>query len=95
MQIRDAVPADAAAACAVLRRSIVELCSADHGNDAVIMARWLANKTPEIVASWIAKDGNSVLAAVEGAERSWRSGRSPIKARSPSTMCRPTRGSAA
>jgi hypothetical protein len=51
MEIRDAVPADAAAACAVLRRSIVELCGLDHRSDPEILARWLANKTPEIVAS--------------------------------------------
>lgn len=67
MQIRDAVIKDAPAACAVLRRSITELCAADHGNDPAILRRWLANKTPEIVASWIAKPGNSVLLAVEGA----------------------------
>jgi GNAT superfamily N-acetyltransferase len=50
-----------------LRRSIAELCVADHGDDPAILERWLANKTPEIVASWIAKPGNSVLLAVEGA----------------------------
>jgi GNAT superfamily N-acetyltransferase len=65
MEIRDAVAADAAAACEVLRRSITELCVADHRNDAEILARWLANKRPEIVASWIAQPGNSVLVAVE------------------------------
>ena len=66
MEIRDAVSADADAACQVLRRSITELCVADHHNDPAILARWLANKTPEIVASWIAQPGNSVLVAVEG-----------------------------
>jgi GNAT superfamily N-acetyltransferase len=66
MEIRDAVPADAASACHVLRRSIAELCVADHGNDPAILARWLANKTPEIVASWIAQPHGSVLLAVEG-----------------------------
>ncbi len=66
MEIRDAVPADADAACEVLRRSITELCVADHHNDPAILARWFANKTPEIVASWIAQPGNSVLVAVEG-----------------------------
>jgi GNAT superfamily N-acetyltransferase len=64
--IRDAVPADAAAACEVLRRSITELCAADHHGDPAILDRWLANKTPEIVAGWIAKPGNSVLVAIEG-----------------------------
>jgi hypothetical protein len=50
MHIRDAVADDAPAACQVLRRSIVELCAADHGDDPAILAQWLANKTPEIVA---------------------------------------------
>jgi GNAT superfamily N-acetyltransferase len=66
MQIRDAVVADAEAACQVLRRSIAELCLADHRHDPIILARWLANKTPDIVASWIAREDNSVLVAVEG-----------------------------
>ena len=66
MEIRDAVPADAPAACEVLRRSIAELCVADHRNDATILGRWLANKTPEIVASWIAQPASSMLLAVEG-----------------------------
>ncbi len=66
MQIRDAIPEDAAEACAVLRRSIIELCIADHHNDPAILARWLSNKTPEIVASWVAKPDSSVLVAVEG-----------------------------
>jgi GNAT superfamily N-acetyltransferase len=48
-----------------MRRSISELCSADHHDDPVILGRWLANKTPEIVASWIVQPGNSVLVAVE------------------------------
>jgi ribosomal protein S18 acetylase RimI-like enzyme len=65
MEIRDAIPEDAPAACEVLRRSISELCGADHQNDPVILGRWLANKTPETVASWIRKPGNSVMVAVE------------------------------
>jgi GNAT superfamily N-acetyltransferase len=65
MEIRDAVAGDAPAACQVLRRSIVELRVADHGNDQTILAQWLSNKTPEIVASWIASLDNSLLVAVE------------------------------
>ena len=65
MEIRDAVAGDAPAACQVLRRSIVELCVADHGNDPTILGHWLSNKTPEIVASWIASPDNSMLVAVE------------------------------
>jgi GNAT superfamily N-acetyltransferase len=63
--IRDATAADAADACTLLRRSITELCTADHRNDPAILDRWLANKTPEIVAGWIGRVGNSVLVAVE------------------------------
>ena len=63
--IRDARPEDASAACHVLRRSIIELCVADHHDDPAILQAWLANKQPEIVASWIAKPGNSVLVAIE------------------------------
>src|ERR1051326_8576716 len=66
MKIRDAVPEDAPAACEVIRRSIIELCAADHHNDPAILERWLPNKTAEIVASWICQPGNSVLLAVEG-----------------------------
>ena len=66
MEIRDAVLADAPAACEVLRRSITELCAADHRNDPAILERWLANKTPEIVASWIGQPASSMLVAVEG-----------------------------
>ena len=66
MEIRDATPDDAVAACEVLRRSICELCLADHGNDPAILAAWLRNKTPEIVAGWARQPGNSLLVAVEG-----------------------------
>lgn len=65
MEIRDAKAEDARAAAHVLRRSISDLCAADHGNDPVILAQWLSNKTPEIVASWMKMPNNSVLAAVE------------------------------
>jgi GNAT superfamily N-acetyltransferase len=67
MEIRAAVAEDALAACQVLRRSITELCVADHGNDPAILQRWLSNKTPEIVASWIASPDNFVLVRVERA----------------------------
>lgn len=64
MQIRRAVPEDAEAACEVLRRSIAELCAADHQGDAPTLAAWLANKTPENVRRWI---GNQHLfVAAEG-----------------------------
>jgi hypothetical protein len=45
MHLRQAETEDAAAACAVLRRSIAELCHADHGGN----EKWLSNKTVENV----------------------------------------------
>jgi len=66
VEIRDATPVDANAACDVLRRSISQLCAADHGNDPAILGNWLSNKTPEIVAGWAKQPGNSLLVAVEG-----------------------------
>jgi GNAT superfamily N-acetyltransferase len=63
--VRDARPEDAAAACSVLRASITELCVADHHNDAAILRRWLANKTPENVAAWSIDPDASLLLAVE------------------------------
>jgi GNAT superfamily N-acetyltransferase len=65
MIIRDALPGDAAVACEVIRRSIVELCVADHGNDPAPLQRWLNNKTPDIVRSWIERRDSSLLVAVE------------------------------
>lgn len=65
MEIRDARIEDADAACLVMRRSIAELCEADHKNDTTILERWLGNKTPEIFVSWISQPANSLLVAVE------------------------------
>ncbi|WOH64739.1 GNAT family N-acetyltransferase [Bradyrhizobium sp. BWA-3-5] len=65
MEIRDARIEDAEAACLVMRRSIAELCEADHKNDSAILERWLGNKTPEILASWIRQPGNSLLVAAQ------------------------------
>ncbi|MCK1544818.1 GNAT family N-acetyltransferase [Bradyrhizobium sp. 179] len=68
MLIRNAKPEDADAACVVMKRSIAELCHADHKDDPAILTRWLGNKTPEIFRAWIAQGDNSVLVAVEGGE---------------------------
>ena len=65
MVIRDAKLEDAVAACEVARRSIAELCAADHGGDPEIVARWLANKTPENMRAWIERPDASLLVAVE------------------------------
>ncbi len=66
MEIREAVAEDAEQACAVLRRSIRDLCHADHNGDAARLADWLANKTPENVAAWIRNPQSYVFVAAEG-----------------------------
>jgi GNAT superfamily N-acetyltransferase len=66
MLIRRAGVEDAAGACDVMRRSIADLCKADHHDDPAIVDGWLANKTPENVKAWIEDEGNRVLVAVEG-----------------------------
>lgn len=65
MKIRDATPTDALAGCTVLKRSIAELCGADHKNDPAILARWLENKTVENFVAWVGQPDNSLLVAVE------------------------------
>jgi hypothetical protein len=67
MIVRNAMLEDATAACHTIRRSIVELCVADHHNDPVILRLWLRNKTPEIFKTWL-KAENSLLVAVESNE---------------------------
>jgi len=65
LEIRAATAEDAPAACLVMRRSIAELCVADHRNDEKILNRWLSTKTPEVFQSWIVQSDNSLLVAVE------------------------------
>ena len=62
--IRKAVPDDAAAACDVLRRSIRQLCVADHRNDEGDLRAWLANKTPDNVHAWLTSPHNHCVVAV-------------------------------
>jgi GNAT superfamily N-acetyltransferase len=66
MEIRRATADDAEAACQVLRRSIAELCAADHRGDAGTLAAWLANKTPENLRRWTANQ-RLFVAAEDGA----------------------------
>lgn len=64
LEIRPAGAADAVAACAVLRRCITESCVRDHRNDTAVLAAWLGNKTPAMVASWFASATNFPLVAL-------------------------------
>ena len=53
VKVRLATVADASACSEVLCASIRELCSSDHQDDEQVIADWVANKTPENLASWI------------------------------------------
>lgn len=64
MKIRAAKQEDAAEICIILRRSITELCVADHNNDPQILDPWLANKTLENLQAWIARAGQTYRVAV-------------------------------
>jgi GNAT superfamily N-acetyltransferase len=65
--VRTATPEDAEAACAVIRRSIVECCIEDHHGDSALLAAWLANKTPDRVRTWIVSgDAFAVVAEFDG-----------------------------
>jgi len=67
MQIRPARIEDAVEACEILRRSITELCQADHRDDFQNLEAWLSNKTADNVRSWIANPNTYIVIATEGA----------------------------
>jgi len=78
--VRNATHEDAEAAVSVLVRSITELCIADHENDPETLALWLANKTPQRFAAWLAEPDSALLVAelagqVRGVGKVARSGR--------------------
>jgi GNAT superfamily N-acetyltransferase len=62
--VRLATIEDAASICAVVRRSITELCVEDHHNDERILSQWLAGKTPDNVRLWLTNPRNINLLAV-------------------------------
>lgn len=68
IEIRKAVPLDAAAACALLRRSIEQGCAPDHHGRPEILDNWLANKNPENVATWFASPTNHAIVAERDGE---------------------------
>jgi len=65
---RLATAADTHEALDVVRKSIAELCSADHQHDAQTLERWLRNKTPEHFEGWRSDpDSRLVVAELESA----------------------------
>ncbi len=68
IEIRKAVPLDAAAACALLRRSIEQGCEPDHHGRPEILDTWLANKNPDNVAAWFASPTNHAIVAERDGE---------------------------
>jgi GNAT superfamily N-acetyltransferase len=61
--VRRAGESDAVEAIEVVRRSISQLCVADHRNDEATLAAWLANKTPRDFLAWLANTDNFCIVA--------------------------------
>ncbi len=61
--VRPALASDAPVAAHVLRRSIQELCTADHQHDPDTLAQWLSNKTARRVGEWIASNETFMIVA--------------------------------
>jgi GNAT superfamily N-acetyltransferase len=61
---RPLLPDEATEACTVIRRSIEDLCIADHDGAPEILGPWLANKKPDIVRSWIEGNPGGVIGGV-------------------------------
>ncbi len=64
--VRRARPSDTEEVAAVVCASITDLCIVDHGSNPETVARWLANKTPHDVRSWIEASGHLVVAEERG-----------------------------
>lgn len=56
MLIRSAKLEDSMAVVSLLRRSIIELCVADHKSDPTALDAWLRNKTSDNYRAWIANE---------------------------------------
>jgi putative acetyltransferase len=63
IEIRQATPDDAAAACALLRQSIERGCVADHGQRQDVLQAWLGNKTTQNVLAWFSSPSNYAVVA--------------------------------
>jgi N-acetylglutamate synthase-like GNAT family acetyltransferase len=61
--VRKATLDDVEAMSRVLIASISQLCERDHGGDPQHIARWVANKSPESVRSWLANPQSRLFVA--------------------------------
>ena len=68
IDIRQATPDDATAACSLLRRSIEQGCAADHGQRPEVLQAWLGNKTTQNVLSWFASPSNYAAVAEQAGQ---------------------------
>src|SRR5689334_871059 len=66
--IRPAQARDAGATIDVVRRSIIELCTADHRGDVATLTKWLENKTPQHFLTWLSNENNFCAIAAENDE---------------------------
>ena len=66
LSVRAATKDDAEAAVDVLRRSIVELCRADHRDDQPTIDAWLDNKTVERFSRWVEDPERHTIVADHG-----------------------------
>lgn len=66
LDLRPAEDRDAAAAMDVIRRSITELCRADHRDDPAELDAWLANKTERNWFRWRARPDAALIVAEDG-----------------------------
>jgi N-acetylglutamate synthase-like GNAT family acetyltransferase len=64
VSVRKAVESDAESACDVVRRSIKELCVADHRNDRDTLDAWLENKTVAMFERLINAESKSCVVAL-------------------------------
>jgi len=67
IQVRQATESDGRGAICIIRRSILELCSEDHGNDELAIQEWISNKTIESWNAWLHSCQSKLLVGeVEG-----------------------------
>ena len=59
--IRQARPDEAGDIAALVRASITELCTADHGSDQAKIDKWLENKTEEEVRGWLLRSDRPIF----------------------------------